>query len=281
MERYSITPTMLEAFQQALTLEERSRTTVCKYMHGLRVFFAALPPDGTITKEMLIARKEDLTQTCAVGTVNGMLTALNRFLTFHGLYNLRVKYLRRQRRIFADKARELSREEYLRLVRTADRRGKQRLMLVLQTICSTGVRVSELEHITVQAVSCGRAEVRCKGKTRVVFLPKKLQALLLRYIKEQRRTEGPVFVTRSGRPLDRSNIWHEMKALCRGAGVAEEKVFPHNLRHLFARVFYGMEKDIAKLADLLGHSSIETTRIYIMESGEEHLARMEKMHLLL
>ena len=281
MESYPITSAMLESFEQALTGEERSRPTIQKYMHDLRLFLAFLPPDSAVTKEQLIARKEELARTRAVGTMNGMLTALNRFLSFHGLYDLQVKYLRRQRRIFTDKDRELSREEYLRLVRTAGRNGNQRLMLVLQTICATGVRVSELEHITVAAVRCGRAEVRCKGKTRVIFLSRKLQVLLLRYIREQKRRDGPVFVTRNGRPLDRSNIWHEMKALCRGADVPPKKVFPHNLRHLFARVFYSMEKDIAKRADLLGHSSIETTRLYIMESGEAHLARLEKMNLLL
>ena len=178
-------------------------------------------------------------------------------------------------------SRELTREEYARLVRAAEREGNQRLSLMIQTICATGIRVSELRFFTVEAVRAGRAEVCNKGKSRTVFLPGKLQKVLLKYVKAQKIAAGPVFVTRTGRPLDRSNIWSDMKKLCQAAHVAESKVFPHNLRHLFARTYYGLEKDIVRLADILGHSSINTTRIYTMESGRTHRRQLERMQLVI
>lgn len=278
MEQFFVTPDKLAAFEEHLLLEERSPATIRKYMRAVHEFLDGFP--DAVTKSDLIARKEAFAQRKAAGTVNGMITALNRFLSFHRLYGLRVKYLREQRRIFSDKERELEREEYLRLIQAAEARGNRRLALVIQTIGATGIRVSELEYITVDAARRGQAVVRCKGKSRTVFLPKKLQKTLLRYCREQGRMQGSIFVTRSGRPLDRSNIWSEMKRLCRESGVSAAKVFPHNLRHLFARVFYSLDRDLAKLADLLGHTRLETTRIYIMESGASHRRRLEQMRLI-
>lgn len=191
-----------------------------------------------------------------------------------------MRSVRVQRQIFRDENRELTQAEYRRLLAAAGRRN-QRLLLVMQAICATGIRVGELRFFTVAAVAAGRVEVSGKGKVRTVLLPRKLQRLLLQYARRRGISGGPVFVTRTGRPLDRSNIWHEMKGLCREAGVAETKVFPHNLRHLFARTYYSMEKDIVRLADILGHSSVNTTRIYTMESGDTHRRQLERMRLLL
>ena len=192
-----------------------------------------------------------------------------------------MKPLKRQREVFRSRTRELTREEYLRLLRAAREQGNERLYLVMETLCSTGMRVSELQWLTVEALSRGSAAVDCKGKRRTVLLTRRLRRVLGEYCRRAGRRSGPVFVTRGGRPLDRSNIWREMRALCRRARVDTRKVFPHNLRHLFAVSFYRMEKDIAKLADLLGHASIETTRIYIMESGAEHARQLERLGLVL
>lgn len=230
---------------------------------------------------MLIEWKEHLAKEYAPASVNTVLAALNGFLKFMGWDDLKVKPLKIQRSLFTDGSRELSREEYARLVRAAEKPGNRRLSLVLQTICSTGIRVSELKFITVAAVQAGRAEVSNKGKRRTVFLPKKLSKMLLAYLKEQKIREGPIFVTRRGKPLDRSNIWRDMKALCESAGVDPVKVFPHNLRHLFARTYYSVEKDLSRLADILGHSSVNTTRIYTMESGTVHLMQLERLGLLI
>lgn len=282
MSQHQLTTKQLAEYAAYLYKEEHSSATVEKYQRALRGFYRQLPINGCVTKEATHAWKCLLQQRgYAVSTINAMLAALNGFLTYAGWQECRVRPLKRQRKIFADKCRELSRCEYIRLLETAQKRGNERIMLVMQTLCSTGIRVSELRYITVEAVQTGQAEVFCKAKLRTIFIPHKLKTVLLRYIREQNLNTGSVFVSRSGKPLDRSNIWHEMKRLCKNAGVDEKKVFPHNLRHLFAKTFYGLDKDIAKLADLLGHSSIETTRIYIMESGEDHLRRMEKMCLLL
>ena len=209
-----------------------------------------------------------------------MLTAANGFFRFLGWKELPVKLLRLQKNLFLEESRELTRQEYVRLVNAARQAGNQRLTLVLQTICATGIRVSELRFITVEAVSRGRAEISNKGKRRIVFLPEKLRRLLRSYARAQKITAGAVFITRTGQPLNRSNIWRDMKALCQCAGVAPEKVFPHNLRHLFARIFYSMEKDLSRLADILGHSSVDTTRIYTAESGAVHARQMERMGLV-
>lgn len=269
-----------ELFHEQLIFEEKSNGTIEKYMRDIRLFLSYV--EGQIpNKEAVIAFKTYLEGNYAVSTANSMLVAVNRFLVFLNKPDLTVKLLKVQKQMFCKKDKELSREEYERLVLTAKRKKDDRLSLILQTICATGIRISELQFITADAVRRGRADVNCKGKQRTVFLPQKLQKQLLRYMKERKIQKGHIFVTRTGRPMERTNIWSEMKKLCEVAHVSKNKVFPHNLRHLFARVFYSLEKDIAKLADILGHRSIETTRIYIMESGEEHRKRIEKMNLVL
>lgn len=213
-------------------------------------------------------------------SVNAAISSLNSFFVFCELYDLRVKNLKIQRQVFASQDTELTKKEYERLLKAAKVKHDRRLSLLMQTICSTGIRVSELRFITVESVSHCRADIRCKGKNRTVFLPSALCKLLKQYLKETKIKSGPVFQTKSGRPMDRSNIWSEMKKLCRVAGVSEKKVFPHNLRHLFARTYYTQQKDVVRLADILGHSSVNTTRIYTKESGEVHRKQMERMGFL-
>ena len=236
--------------------------------------------DQPISKGALIDWKKQLAKRYAAASVNSMLAAVNTFLGFAGWADCKMKPLKIQRNLFCHEEKELTRAEYLRLVQAAGRGGNERLSLVIQTICATGIRVSELRFVTVEAVRAGRSVVSCKGKTRIIFLPEKLCRLLTQYARKQKRPSGPIFVTRSGRPLDRCNIWRDMKALCESAGVAPEKVFPHNLRHLFARTYYTMEKDLFRLADLLGHSNINTTRIYTMENGTVHARQLEHMRLV-
>lgn len=276
-----LTDQVLTEFSAHLKNEEKSKNTTEKYLRDVRMFAAHFR--GTeITKEMVIAYKSKLlAEHYAVRSVNSMLASLNSLFTFLGWSDCKVKSMKLQRQIYCPEEKELTKAEYLRLVNTAKRKGKERLNLILQTICGTGIRVSELEYITVEAATSGKAVVALKGKTRSVFLVKELQKKLLRYATEQNISSGTIFITRNGKPLSRTNIWREMKGLCQEAGVNPQKVFPHNLRHLFARVFYGIEKDIAKLADILGHSSINTTRIYIISTGSEHRKRMENMHLIL
>ncbi len=276
-----LTDKLVAEFSAHLKNEEKSQNTTEKYLRDVRMFAAHFR--GTeITKEMVIAYKSKLlAEHYAVRSVNSMLASLNSLFTFLGWSDCKVKSMKLQRQIYCPEEKELTKAEYLRLVNTAKRKGKERLNLILQTICGTGIRVSELEYITVEAAKSGKAVVALKGKTRSVFLVKELQKKLLRYATEQNISSGTIFITRNGKPLSRTNIWREMKGLCQEAGVNPQKVFPHNLRHLFARVFYGIEKDIAKLADILGHSSINTTRIYIISTGSEHRKRMENMHLIL
>lgn len=276
-----LTDKLVAEFSAHLKNEEKSKNTTEKYLRDVRMFAAHFR--GTeITKEMVIAYKSKLlAEHYAVRSVNSILASLNSLFTFLGWSDCKVKSMKLQRQIYCPEEKELTKAEYLRLVNTAKRKGKERLNLILQTICGTGIRVSELEYITVEAAKSGKAVVALKGKTRSVFLVKELQKKLLRYATEQNISSGTIFITRNGKPLSRTNIWREMKGLCQEAGVNPQKVFPHNLRHLFARVFYGIEKDIAKLADILGHSSINTTRIYIISTGSEHRKRMENMHLIL
>ena len=233
-----------------------------------------------LTKTALIGWKEHLTETYAAASVNTMLAAANGFLVFCGWPDLKLKPLKIQREVFCREDKELTRDEYMRLVNAAKREGNERLSLLLQTICATGIRVSELQYITIETLHSGRAEVNCKGKQRAVFLPEKLCRLLKKYADKQKRTAGPVFITRNGKPLNRSNIWRDMKSLCTSAGVEPGKVFPHNLRHLFARTYYALEKDLSRLADILGHTNINTTRIYTMESGMIHARQIERMGLI-
>lgn len=275
-----LTPSLIQKYIVHLREQERSAATIQKYTHDLNVLCADLGGQP-LTKAVLIEWKQQLIAEYAPASVNSMLAAVNSFLSFMGWRELTVKPLRIQKALFADESKELTRAEYTRLVRTAEQKENERLSLVIQTICATGIRVSELKFITVEAVFCGRAEITNKGKRRTIFLPDKLRNLLKHYLKAQKKTTGPVFTTRTGRPLDRSNIWRDMKALCESAGVEPSKVFPHNLRHLFARTYYTLERDLSRLADILGHSNISTTRIYTAESGHIHQQQMERMGLVL
>ncbi|MBQ7172477.1 MAG: tyrosine-type recombinase/integrase [Clostridia bacterium] len=274
-------PPALARFERALYLREKSKNTREKYVRDAGAFLAFLR-GGEITKDKVIAFKNALTgRGYAVRSVNSMLAGVNAFLSFIGLEDCRVRTVRAQTPLYCREEKELTREEYRRLVQTARKRDNLRLALLLETLCGTGIRVSELPFITAEAARAGEAAVLCKGKSRNVFLVRALRGKLLAYAREQGIRSGPLFLTRSGRPMDRIAVWREMKALCREADVSPSKVFPHNLRHLFARVFYALEKDLAKLADVLGHSSVNTTRLYIISTGEEHRRRMERMRLIL
>ena len=279
MSEQNITQTHLTAFEEYLLREEKSAATVEKYLRDARAF--VLYAEGKpITKEMTVAYKKSLEE---IGykprSVNSMLAGLNRFLDFMGAADCKVKTVRIQKPTYLTEEKELTKDEYIRLLAAA--RNKVRLNLVIRTICATGIRVSELQYFTVEAVRTGEVSVKCKSKTRTILVPGDLRKLLLNYAHKHGITDGVIFVTRNSKPLDRSYIWAQMKGLCEAAGVNPSKVFPHNLRKLFARTFYGIEKDIAKLADILGHSSIETTRIYIMTTGSEHRRQIERMGLAL
>ncbi len=276
-----ITADLLNRFTAYLKNEERENSTIEKYLQNIQSFANWLQ-NREVTKENLTAYKEYLImKQYNPKTVNGIFSAINKFLVFAGWGDIKVKYLRIQRQLFRSSGRELTKAEYMKLLNKAQELGKERLSLLMQTICSTGIRVSELKYITVAAVKTGKAEISLKGKIRTILLTSKLCKKLLKYTKGQKITSGEIFLTRSGRGLGRKQIWAEMKALCRLAGVAAGKVFPHNLRHLFARTFYKVCKDVAKLADVLGHSSIETTRIYLISTGAEHLQTLNKLQLLI
>lgn len=276
----TITTDQLTQFRALLKNEEKSAATLNKYLRDIQRFALWLG-DTPLERDAMLDYKADLMRHYAAGSVNSILAALNRFLRMIAREDCRVHRLRIQYQAYSPEEREITAQEYADLVRTARETGRARLALVLQTICATGIRVSELSAITVEAAHKGVAVVRCKGKLRRVLLPSRLQSKLLRYARRRRIAYGPVFVTRTGQPLDRSNIWREMKSLCRDAGVESGKVFPHNLRHLFARSFYRLERDLAKLADLLGHSSINTTRIYVRTTSAEHRKYLEQMQLVL
>ncbi len=280
MEERILTADIIENFRKNLELQEKSTSTIEKYIRDVKAF-SVYAENAAITKEKVIAYKKYLGNNYAVQSVNSMLASINSLFSFLGWHDLRVKSLKLQQQVFCPEEKELTKAEYARLCKTAERKHNERLNLILQTICGTGIRVSELQFITVEAVKNGEAIVNCKAKTRAVFIVKELKQKLLRYAAEQHIKRGMIFVPRTGQPLSRTNIWREMKDLCEEANVNPKKVFPHNLRHLFARVFYGIEKDIAKLADILGHSSINTTRIYIISTGTEHRKRMENMRLIL
>ena len=274
-----ITKELIKKFRRYLIEEEKAAATVEKYIRDINVFADWLG-EKELDKETVLIYKENLTQNYAPASVNSVLSSLNSFFTFNEWYNLRVKNLKIQKQLFANKDNELTKEEYERLLTAAKSKGNEQLYFLMQTICSTGIRVSELCYITVESLKAQKAQINLKGKMRVVILPKELCKMLLKYSKEQNITSGSVFVSRNGKPLDRSNIWKMMKALCESAGVARAKVFPHNLRHLFARTFYSIQKDIVRLADILGHSSVNTTRIYTMETGETHRRQIQKLGLL-
>ena len=277
---HTLTADHIRRYAGHLREQERSAATIQKYIHDLSALLGWLG-GGALTKAALIEWKEELVAAYAPATVNSMIAAVNGFLAFMGWNDCKIKLLKIQKALFRDEGRELTRAEYARLVQAAERQENQRLSLIIQTICATGIRVSELQFITVQAVQTGRAEIFNKGKRRSVFLPAKLRKLLKNYLQKQKITAGAVFVTRNGKPVDRSNIWRDMKRLCESAGVAPSKVFPHNLRHLFARTYYSLEKDLSRLADILGHSSVNTTRIYTAESGAVHARQMERLGLLI
>lgn len=279
MEPRKITEETLAAFARQLGEEERSPATLEKYLREVRQF-AAFLGGREVTRELAAAWREELSARQSPATVNGKLTALDRLLAFLGWEDCRVKHLRVQRQLFRDSARELSREEYARLVETARRLGRGRLSLLMETICATGIRVSEVRYITAEAVREGRTEIALKGKIRTILLPGKLCRKLEKYARQKKITSGELFLTKSGRPMSRKQIWAEMKGVCRAAGVAPSKVFPHNLRHLFARCFYRVSRDVAKLADVLGHSSIETTRIYLISTGAEHARTLDQLRLI-
>jgi len=277
MNEQNLDVSMIPAFREHLILEEKSAVTIDKYLRDVKAFLI-FGNQSSLDKEQLLSYKQALMEKgYTAGSINSMLASINSFLSFLGRQDCRVKNLRQQRRIYSEK--ELTKKEYLRLLDAA--RKKPQLRLVLETICGTGIRVSELKFFTVEAVRLGKVEVRCKSKNRVILLPEKLKKRLLAYAKQNGTGTGTIFVTRTGKPLHRSNIWAAMKSLCAGAGVDPRKVFPHNLRKLFARTFYAMEKDIAKLADILGHSSIDTTRIYIMSTGMEHRQKIERLGLVI
>ncbi|MBR6781785.1 MAG: tyrosine-type recombinase/integrase [Clostridia bacterium] len=273
-------PKKMQEFEFHLRNEERSAATIEKYMRDVRGF-AAFVGDAEIDKQKVLDYKSKLGETYAVASANSMLAAMNCFLRFCGWHDLCVKQFKMQREVYCSEEKELTRAEYIRLLDAANAKHNERLNLIIQTICGTGIRVSELQYITVEALHNGEAIVNCKGKNRRVFIVPELKKKLLRYVKEQGISAGTVFVTRGGKPISRHSIWKDMKALCEQANVSPSKVFPHNLRHLFARTFYGIEKDIAKLADILGHASINTTRIYIVTTGAEHKRKMEHMRLII
>lgn len=281
MERRFLAENRIETFRQHLISEEKSDHTIDKYLRDVRAFGGFLA-GREVTKELVVAYKEMLVDSgYAIKSVNSMLASINSLFTFLGWLDCKVKAIKQQRQIFCSEDKELTKAEYIRLLNAAKQKKNDRLNLILQMICGTGIRVSELEYITVEAARAGQATVNCKGKTRVVFLVKELKKKLLQYAKEKRIGVGPIFITSGGKPISRTNIWREMKALCKDANINPNKVFPHNLRHLFARTFYGLEKDIVKLADILGHSSVNTTRIYIVSTGEEHRRRMENLRLVI
>ena len=276
-----LTPEMLEPYREYLMDEERSRATVEKYLRDARKFLEYLGDDGRVDKEKVRGFKMELMEHYKISSVNSMLAAVNSFLGFVGRGDLKVKLLKVQKAVYSRPEREMTEKEYEGLVRTAKRLGDLRMSMLLQTIGSTGIRISELKFITVESLETGRAEIYNKGKSRVVLLPVELTRLLKKYCRKAGIYAGSIFITRQGNPLDRSNVSKKMKQLGREAGVDVAKVFPHNLRHLFARVFYSIEKDVVRLMDLLGHSSISTTRIYTMTTEEQPRRQMSRMKLVL
>lgn len=267
-------------FKKHLLEQERSPYTIAKYIHDAKVFLE-FADKRKINKELVIDFKSFLGERYATSSANSMLAAVNHFLKFTGFAELTVKPFKIQRALFVPEEKELCRNEYLHLIEAAKRQKNERLMLIVETICATGIRISELKFITVESVGTGRAEIKCKGKIRTVFLPPQLCKLLKNYIQKQKITAGAVFITRNGKQLDRSNIWRDMKKLCGLTIVSPQKVFPHNLRHLFARTYYSLEKDLSRLADILGHSNVNTTRIYTIESGRTHARQIERLNLVI
>jgi len=269
----------IENYKNYLIEEEKSAITIEKYIRDINTFIS-WTEERNITKTVVLEYKQFLIEKFAPASVNSVLSSLNGYFNYIERYDLKVKNLKVQRQIFCKSEKELSKTEYERLLKAAKCKKNERLYLIMQTICATGIRVSELRYIDVNSVKSGQVQVKLKGKIRMVILPRELCAILKKYIREKHITSGCVFVTRNGQPVDRHSIWKSMKQLCETAGVSKEKVFPHNLRHLFARTYYSLQKDIVRLADILGHSNVNTTRIYTIENGEIHRRQMQKMGLV-
>lgn len=278
MSQRFLTKKKIEDFRSYLVQEEKSAITIAKYLHDVNDFFIYAKNEN-ISKDVVLNYKQSMIEKYAVRSVNSKLASLNSLFLYLGWNDCKVKNLKIQQEIYSSEERELTKAEYLRLLEAT--KNNLRLRLIIETICGTGIRVSELQFFTVEGVKKGTVTVRCKNKTRNILVPSKLRKLLLGYARAKKINKGILFRTKSGKPLDRSNIWFEMKKLCKLANVDSKKVFPHNLRKLFARTFYGLEKDIAKLADILGHSSIDTTRIYIISTGIEHRRRIDSLGLVI
>ena len=276
----TITSEKIMKFKSYLQNEEKAQATVEKYIRDT-VAFMKWMRGRSVEKSLVLEYKQELIETYAPASVNSMLSSLNNFFVFNEWFSCKVKTLKIQRQTFLRQDRELTKAEYGRLLNTAKSKKNRRMYLLMQTICSTGIRISELRFVSVEAVRAERAVINCKGKVRQVILPKQLCRMLSKYIKENNIKNGfPVFATKTGKPLDRTNIWRMLKKLCDTANVSKSKVFPHNFRHLFARTYYSLEKDISRLADILGHSNVNTTRIYTMESGQIHRMQIQKLGLL-
>ena len=282
MEQHCLTYEQITAFAASLYQAERSSATMEKYLRSIRTFFLYL--DGrAVAKNIVVAWKDHLQweENLSPATVNACLAALNDLFAFLGWTDCRTHYLKIQRRMFRETGRELSRQDYEKLIAAAHELGREQIALIMETICATGIRVSEVRYITTEAVQAGHATISLKGKIRTILLPGKLCRKLLKFAKKKKITSGELFLSRGGSPMNRCQIWAEMKRLCKTAGVEPSKVFPHNLRHLFATVFYRTYKDVVKLADILGHSSVETTRIYLLTTGQEHRRQLERLRLVL
>ncbi len=275
-----ITNELITNFKEYLIDEEKSVATLDKYIRDIIVFMN-WSNDRELGKSLVLEYKQEIIEKYAPTSVNSIISSLNSFFVYNEWYDLKVKSIKIQKQIFANKDKELTKAEYERLLKAAKSKNNQRLYYLMQTICSSGLRVSELKYVTTDAIRCGQATINCKGKMRIVILPKQLCKMLKEYIKENNIKSGSVFVSKNGKPLDRSNIWSDMKKLCESAGVSKDKVFPHNLRHLFARTYYTLQKDVVRLADILGHSNVNTTRIYTMESGIVHRQQLQQLGLLL
>ena len=281
MSKKLLTSEIIGKFKDNLYSEEKSNVTIEKYLRDIKAFCVYLE-NTHANKEIVIEYKKELiSRGYSVRSINSMLAAINKLFAFLGWYDCKVKPLKIQQEVFRSEEKELTRAEYMRLVNIAKKKKDEKFSLILQTICGTGIRVSELQYITVEAAQKGSVCVQCKAKTRSIFIIRELRRKLLDYAKRNGIKSGIIFITRNGKAVDRVSIWRKMKKLCQEAEVNPSKVFPHNLRHLFARAFYEIEKDVAKLADILGHSNINTTRIYIMSTGLEHCRKMEKMQLII
>lgn len=276
----TITNNLIRNFKEGLQNEEKSVLTIEKYIRDITAFFVWLA-SRELNKGQVLEYKKHLIENYSPASVNSMLSSLNSFFVFNEWYELKVRALKIQRQIFISKEKELTKAEYARLLKEAKNKGNERLYLLMQTICSCGLRVSELKFVTIEALKKQQAEIKCKGKIRQVCLPKDLCKQLEKYAKKRNIKSGAVFVSKTGKPLNRSNIWSDMKKLCDSANVSPEKVYPHNLRHLFAHTFYSLQKDIVRLADILGHSNINTTRVYTMETGEQHRKLIQKLGLVM